>query len=113
MGKVKVTFVIPEVLYVELREQMTKNQYGLRGKSKWVAEAVEQLLKMESYPDLVNLSENMKTYTKVETISVDTLVKQHMEEAVIHIRKAYPLLEGAQSCVIRTAIIQRLLRSVT
>lgn len=112
MAKVKLTFVVPEVLYQELREQMTKDQYGLRGKSKWVAEAVEQLVELESYPELVNLSENMQSYSKVETISVDASVKQLLEEAVVRIRRDYPLLEGVQSCVIRTAIMQRLLRSV-
>ncbi len=106
------TFVVPQNLHQELREQMTKDQYGLRGKSKWITEAIDLLLELDTYPDLVSFSDNMHGFTKVETISVDLAIKQKVEAGVVQIRRQFPLLEGVQSCLIRTAIIQRLLRSI-
>jgi O-methyltransferase involved in polyketide biosynthesis len=54
--KSKITFVLPDILHKECREQIVKDGYDMRGKSRWIAEGIEYLLKMSNFPELVNLS---------------------------------------------------------
>lgn len=109
--KIKVTFVVPQTLQQELREKIIKESYGLRGKSKWVGEAIESLLQIRNFPQLVSYNEEMHGFEKVETVVIDLILKRKLEQAIIAIRKEFPTLEGVQSNIIRTAILQRLLRS--
>ena len=109
--KIKVTFVVPDVLQKECREQIIKDGYDMRGKSRWIAEGIEHLLKMRNFPELVNLSNEMKGFQKLESIVITKQLKKFMDEAVLHVRRFYPTLEGVQSSIMRTAMVQRLLRS--
>lgn len=109
--KQKISFIIPDNFQQELREQVVKDGYGLRGKSIWVGEAISNLLELSNYPELVNFSDGMKNLNKTETIVVDYLLSQSIFEALLKIRQEFPTLEGVKSRIVRTAILQRLLRS--
>lgn len=109
--KVKITFVVPELLQNELRRQVIHDGYGMRGKSKWVTEAVQQLLDHADYVSLSYLSDEMNGFDKTETITVDEELKNKLEKAILETRKHYPMLEGVQSRLLRTSIMQRILRS--
>lgn len=109
--KTKVTLVVPENLQRELRQHVIKDNYGLRGKSTWVAEAITKLLAMTNYIELVRYGDEMKGFEKVETVVLDRDMKKKLDDAIIAIRKEYPTLEGVQSRIVRTAIVQRLLHS--
>ncbi len=109
--KAKITFVVPQSLQQELRHKVINDGYGMRGKSKWVSEAIERLLQIDNYADLVYLGDEMKGFEKVETISIERSLKKTLDQAIHDIRKQHPLLEGVQSGIIRTSILQRLLRS--
>lgn len=108
--KVKVAFVLPKSLQNELKERIIKDSYDLKGKSRWVAEAIEKLLAMESFPDLVKLNDEMKGFEKLESVLISRDLKKQVDDAVINVRKKYPSIEGVQSRILRTAIVQRLLR---
>lgn len=110
MAKSKLTFVIPQSLKQELSERIISDGYGFRGKSKWVVEAIKSLFEDKNYPDLVNINDCMSGFEVSETVVVDQVLKRSIESAIIDIRKQYPALDGVQSGIIRTAIIQRLLR---
>lgn len=109
--KTKITFVVPQTLQQELRHKVIQDGYGMRGKSKWVSEAIEQLFQLGNHPDLVNLGDEMKGFEKVETITIEKSLKKNLDQAIHEIRKQHPLLEGVQSRIIRTSILQRLIRS--
>jgi hypothetical protein len=111
--KIKITFVIHESLRKELREKMIKENYGLRGKSKWVSEAIQLLLSMKNYPELVNLSNDLKKFEKTETIVIEPSLRIELDKAIVEIRKTFPTLEGVQSRIVRTAIMQRVLRNAS
>lgn len=108
--KAKIVFKISEAMQMDLRRKVIDDGYGMRGKSKWVSEAVERLLKMNNFVDYVYLSEDMKNLSKTETVLVSRKVKENTDSAILTIRKKHPLLEGVRSCVVRTSIMQRLLR---
>lgn len=109
--KTKITFVVPAALQAELRERVAREGYGLRGKSLWASEAIEGLLKLENFPMLVQYSDEMHGFEKVETIVVTLDLKRQLDQAILEVRRQYPTAEGVQSAIVRTAIIQRLLRS--
>jgi hypothetical protein len=111
MKKTKITFAIPEILQKELRLKVTEEGYGFRGKSKWVTEAIDHLLSLDNYPMLVQYSEEMNGFDKMDTIVITLEARERMNNALLQIRKQYPALEGVQSAIVRTAIMQRLLRS--
>jgi len=108
--KIKITFVVPETLQKEMRQRLIGDGYNLKDKSKWVVEAITSFLAMDSYKDLVKLGDEMRGFEKTESIVVDKELKKLLDESVLHIREEYPLLEGLQSRIIRTSIVQKLLR---
>lgn len=108
--KVRISFIIPDALQQELKEQMIKDRYGLKGKSQWVSEAIERLFAMPSYIDLVKINDEMTGFEKNECITISKELKKQISDAVISIRQKYPSIEGVQSRILRTAIVQRLLQ---
>ena len=109
-AKSKITFVVPNNLQQELRERVIHDNYGLRGKSKWIAEATEKLLSFENFPELVNYGNELHGFGKVETVVIEYQLKTKLDAAIIQLRRQFPTLEGPQSRILRTAILQRLLR---
>lgn len=109
MSKVKISFVIPENLQKDFKERMVKDGYDLKGKSKWVAEAIQGLFTMRTYADLVKINDEMAGFEKLESVVIERGLKQRLDDAIIQIRKKYPSIEGVQSRILRTAIVQRLL----
>jgi len=108
--KVKISFVLPKNLQCELREKVIRDGYDMKGKSRWVAEAIDNLLETESFPDLVKLNDEMKGFEKLESVVVSKELKKQLDDSVINVRRVYPAIEGVQSRIVRTAIMQRLLR---
>ena len=110
-SKVKTTFAVPSSLKNDLQQYVIKDNYGLRGKSKWVSEAIEKLLVLKTYPDLVTYSDEMHGFDGIETIVIEYALKLKLDKAILQIRKEHPTLEGVKSRIIRTAILQRIIRS--
>lgn len=108
--KVKITFVLPAALQHEMRERIVIDGYGLRGKSKWVSESILSLLSLNNYIELVKISNEMHSHGKSDTVTLDESVRRSLEKAIVDIRKVYPMLEGVQSRILRTSIVQRILR---
>lgn len=108
-SKVKISFVLPEGLQKDLKERMVQDGYSLKGKSQWVSEAVEKLLGLDSFVDFVKVNDVMHGFEKFESIVVDKQLKTKLDESVIKIRRKYPEIDGVQSRIMRTAILQRLI----
>lgn len=109
LGKTKITFVLHKELQQALKERVIKDGYGMRGKSVWINEAINNLMEIKSYPELVKISDDMQGFEASETVVIDHVIKLKLEEAIIAIRKEFPTLEGVKSRIVRTAIMQRLI----
>jgi hypothetical protein len=109
--KFKLTFTVPIQLQLELNKRVLQDGYGMKGKSKWVAEAVNTFVKMKTFVEMVNIANEMTELEKVESITVDMETKKHLDQAILEARKQSPLLEGVQSRIVRASIIQRLIQS--
>lgn len=108
--KIRLSYYISENMLLDIKDNMIKNGYDLKGKSKWISEAITSLFQLNNYIDLVYINEQMKGFEKLDSSSVEGSLKKQLDLAVIDIRKIHPSLEGVLSKIIRTAIIQRLLQ---
>jgi len=108
--KYTVTFRIQEDYRKALRIAYEQT-YGKRGKSRWICEAIENLLKKEDFIELVQLDitpANLCQYP--EQFTATQTIRNLLDKKIIECRRECPQLEGVQSAIIRTAVIQRLLR---
>lgn len=110
-SKVKISFAVPNDLSQEIRTHVIKNGYGLRGKSKWISEAVERLILLKGFVELINYSDEMQGFDQIETVVIEYPLKLKLDDAILKIRKEYPTIEGVKSRIMRTAIMQRIIRS--
>lgn len=110
-AKIKITFAVPANLKNELHEHVIKDGYGLRGKSKWIAEAVENLLEYKDFLELISYNDEMHGFDQIETVVIEYPLKLKIDKAIIQIRKEFLTLEGVKSRIMRTAVLQRILRS--
>lgn len=109
--KSKVAFAVPNSLKNELRERVIKDGYGLRGKSKWISEAIEQLLEFKDFLKLIGYSDEMHGFDEMETVVIEYPLKIKLDKAILQIRRKFLTLEGVKSRVMRTAVLQRILRT--
>lgn len=108
--KLKLSIALPNKLKEEFKVRVIQDGYGMRGKSKWVNEAVEEFLKIENFQNFVFLAEEQENLNDKEIIFANESLEAQINKGVIEVRKSYPLMEGVKSKILRAAIIQRLLR---
>lgn len=109
-NKVKMSFAVPGTLKAELQQRVISDGYGLRGKSKWVSEAVSNLFNYDNHVDLIYLSDEIQGLDDMETVVLTYEMKVSIDHKIIDVRRKYPSLEGVKSRILRTSILQRLLR---
>lgn len=105
-----VTFKLPENLNQRLDEKIIADGYGMRGKSKWIREAIEQFFTYDDFPELVSIADDIENATDSVSVRFPRKLLLEIEEMVISIRKEHPELEGVKSKIVRAAVIQRLIR---
>ncbi len=109
--KVKITFKAHKELIKEMGLGIKKAGYGYHEKSRWVSEAIEYLISGDDYLD--NVLEE-KPIGKLEdnpaTIFITSELRNKLDNAIENCLKKDPFKQGVQSSIIRTAIIQKLLR---
>ncbi len=100
-------------LHYRLQQRIIEDGYGMRGKSKWIIESIESFLTLSDYPTLVDIADDMDHLSDMVSIRLPEDLMFRIEQAIIHVRKQYPTIEGVKSNLIRASIIQRLLRQST
>lgn len=109
--KVRISYFVSNALLSDLKNNMIQNGYDLKSKSKWIAEALQDLLAMNNYRELILLSEQMEGFSKLDYICIEKSLKKIIDSAIINVRTVYPVIEGVQSKILRTAILQRLIKA--
>lgn len=100
-------------LHLKLQQSVINDGYGMRGKNKWIVESIEAFLRFSDYPSLVDIANQADHQDEIISLRLpETLIRQ-LEQAVIHVRREYPAMEGVKSSIIRASIIQRLLRTTS
>ncbi len=110
-NKTRTTVRLPLGVRNEMLQKIIEMGYGFRGKSKWITEAIESLLSLQDFEEYVVIADQMTLLTETEALYIPIGVKDSLSRSIVKVRKRYPELEGVQSCIIRSSIIQRLLRT--
>ena len=104
----KTTYRLPS----ELRESMLKSvarEYGKKGKSRWIKEAIADLIVKDAGLSSVGLGEDYENYDASDVVVMDSATFENLQTAMTTIRRQDPLFQGVQSAVIRAAIRLRLI----
>lgn len=110
--KITTSFKIPLTLQNELLQKIICDGYGMRGKTKWIIESIETFLQLPNYPELVEFASDSEGHQAVISIRLPESTVVKIEEAILEVRKKFPLLEGVKGSMIRASIYQRLIRTV-
>ncbi len=94
----------------ELMQRVIKDGFGAHGKSKWINQTIENFLLKPNFPELVDLATVMDEQDKTISIRLSPDLNLKIEQAVLMIRKEFPMIEGVRSNIIRASILQELLR---
>lgn len=109
------SFKIPASLEIEINKKLVAEGYGLRGKSKWICDAITQFLNCQDKDfilDCIEFSEELKNLNKSISFRPTETVYILLDQWIVAVRMKMPMIEGVKSKIIRTAIIHKLLGSV-
>lgn len=98
-------------LHYTMQQRVISDGYGMRGKSRWIIEAIEDLLQLSDYPTLADIADDMDKVSEIISIRLSEELMLKLDQAIIQVRRHYPAMEGVKSNLIRASIMQRLLRS--
>jgi hypothetical protein len=104
------TIKLPRQIEQKLLERVISDGYGMRGKSKWITEAVISFLQKPNYPEMVEIADEIDQMTQSVSMRFSIETTKVIDRAIIEVRKLYPALEGVKSNIIRASIMQRLLK---
>jgi len=111
----RVTVRLPSRLEMDLMQRVISDGYGMKGKSRWVGEAIQNFMALHDFEEYVEYSSDMNDTekNKLQSFYLTKDLVKDLRDAVIRARKKYPELEGVRSLIIRSSIIQRLFRGAS
>lgn len=104
---------LQKLLHLKMQQRIISDGYGMRGKSKWIIEAIERFLQLPDYPTLVDIADEMEQLSEVMSVRLSEDLMTQLDDAIIKVRRQYPAMEGVKSNLIRASIMQRLIRAST
>ena len=108
--KVSISFRTSEKVVKKVLERVVADGYGLKGKSKWISEAVERFLGMPEYWDLVDIASVQEDTSEYFNCTLPEPLLDKIEKALIEVRTHFPGMEGVRSNILRASISQRLIQ---
>ena len=106
----KVTVRLPTGMIHDLKKDMALSGYEERAQSRWIAEAIEQLTEMPGYEELVAEDFIAEGRNKSMKVSLPGPTTTTFKRALKTVRAALNKTD-VQSMVVRTAVLQRLIKS--
>lgn len=109
------SFKIPADFELKMNQTLVSDGYGLRGKSKWICDAIVSLLTFsdqEFIMDCIEYADEFENLDKNMSFRPTEEVDHLLNDWVIKARIKMPALEGVKSKIIRACIIQAILGSV-
>lgn len=109
--KIMTSIKVQKLLHYKMQQHIIRDGYGMRGKSKWIMEAIEDFLQLPDYPSLTDIAVEMEQLTEIVSIRMPDELMSKLDHAIIKVRRQYPAMEGVKSNLIRASIMQRLIRA--
>lgn len=114
MSKLMMTSIkLQKKLHYKMQQRVISDGYGMRGKSKWIVDAIDAFLNLADYPLLTDIADDMDQLTEIISIRLPDGLMSKIDRAIIEVRRHYPAMEGVKSNLIRASIMQRLIREAT
>lgn len=107
----KITVRFSKRLKTEMQAVLVKSGYGLHGKSRWLKEALATFLRQPDFVDYVEqgMNINQAELSEMEAFYLNVHDIQALKLAFVEVRTKYPLFEGVQSALIRSAVVYSLM----
>jgi hypothetical protein len=103
------TYTLSSKLKQDLRTHLrTSPDYNLKQKSRWISEAICQLLAEDKDLGWVGLGTKLEKKDEIDKVMLTEAAVEALHTTMILIRRQMLLMEGVQSEVIRSAIRFRL-----
>lgn len=112
-NKIMTSIKLQKKLHHKMQQRIISDGYGMRGKTKWLTEAIENLLALPDYPTLADIAGDMNQLSEIISIRLPVPLMDKIDNAIIEVRRRFPAMEGVKSNLIRASIIQRLIREPT
>ena len=108
----RITIRLPVQLDMDFMQRVITDGYGMKGKSKWMSEAILHFMKLDDFEEYVEYAEELGNAgkSKLQSFYLEIDLVRSLKDAVIRVRRAHPHLEGVRSLIMRSSIIQRLFR---
>ncbi len=103
---------LPEALYNQVTTKVIADGYGMRGRSKWIVDAILALLALPEFEQYVEIASDLGHCTHSVSIRMPEDLAIKLEKEVIRIRKIYPEIEAIKSNIVRASIFQSLIREI-
>lgn len=104
---------LPVIVHERLIKAVIADGYGMRGKSRWVENAIHEFLTLSDYPAMVDIADELADLSKIASFRLSDETVRVLDDAVVTVRKIYPSLEGVRSNIIRASLMQKLLKSAS
>lgn len=107
-SQTRTTFKLSYSIREKMLNEVMASGCGIRGKSKWICDAINTFAALKSYLEYIDTFGDMEKLSRTEVVVIDMDTRLKLDNAIIRVRARNPLLEGVQSMVIRASILYRL-----
>jgi len=109
MAVERVNIRMPSALRERMRVRVQNDQYGPRGKSRWIREALVAMLEDDPQMLMVAVGDELDGVNDTrELITLPTDLKDKLETAVFRLRTRGAFTDAAEAVLLRSAIRFRL-----
>lgn len=104
----RTTVLLPLALFQRMNDTLSQSGYGPREGSRWICEAIVDLVRSDPILADVGVGEDLEVFGKLKAISLTDAARDALATATEIVRRHDPAQEGVRSAIIRAAIRQRL-----
>lgn len=110
MTKKVVTLLVPNSMGNKISKFVLDSGYGMRGKSRWICDAIYDFLQLDNYHELAIQDNEFSELSETLSIRISEDIEVALKQAIIDIRRLFPDAEGLKSSIIRASILQRMVK---
>lgn len=101
---------VPEKLNRKIIESVIADGYGMRGKGRWIEEAINYFISMSDFIECVNFASEIESLEMTISVRLHKETVERLDQAALEVRKILPMMEAVRSNIIRAALFQYLLK---
>lgn len=105
LRKIKVSLRMPEALYADVADAMSRDAYSAKKKSVWIEEALFAMARHDSDLSESLVGDKAQGVNKKQiVVALSLSARRQLKESIVRLRLQLPTIEGVQSLVLRCAM---------